>query len=157
MKNAAYARLFEAMFKFRLAYADEPRTVTSRNLNGDLQYDAFDRYDFLERDENGEWYWNDQFLFSCDTSASLAMNREAMWQETRMNLQQGAFGDPAALDTLILFWGKMAELHYPCAEETKRYLQEKQEREKNQGAAAAADGTNPLLNAGLSDLSEGSR
>ena len=74
-----------------------------------------------------------------------------------MNLQQGAFGDPAALDTLILFWGKMAELHYPCAEETKRYLQEKQEREKNQGAAAAADGTNPLLNAGLSDLSEGRR
>lgn len=146
MKNAAYAQLFEAMFKFKLAYADEPRTVTSRNLNGDLQYDAFDRYDFLEQDESGEWFWNDQFIFSCDTSASLAVNREAMWQETRMNLQQGAFGDPAALDTLILFWGKMAELHYPCAEETKRYLQEKQEREKARYAVEKNRGAQEPLN-----------
>ncbi len=135
MKHAAYAALFEAMFKFKLAYADEPRTVTRRNYNGDPEYDAFDRYDFLEQDENGEWYWNDQFLFACDTSASLASNREAMWQETRLNLQQGAFGDPAALDTLILFWGKMAQLHYPGAEETKRYLMEKQERERENSAA----------------------
>ena len=134
MKHAAYAALFEAMFKFKLAYADEPRTVTRRNYNGDPEYDAFDRYDFLEQDENGEWYWNDQFLFACDTSASLASNREAMWQETRLNLQQGAFGDPAALDTLILFWGKMAQLHYPGAEETKRYLMEKQERERENSA-----------------------
>ena len=148
MKNAAYAQLFEAMFKFRLAYADEPRTVTSRNLNGDLQYDAFDRYDFLEQDESGEWYWNDQFIFSCDTSASLAVNREALWQETRMNLQQGAFGDPAALDTLILFWSKMAELHYPCAEETKRYLQEKQEKEKIQRTMAEMTGTESAVNRG---------
>lgn len=138
MKNAAYARLFEAMFKFKLAYADEPRMVTSRNLNGDLQYDAFDRYDFLKQDENGEWFWNDQFLFSCDTSASLASNREAMWQETRLNLQQGAFGDPTSLDTLVLFWNKMAELHYPCAEETKRYLQEKLEEQKQLAAAQAS-------------------
>lgn len=134
MKNAAYARLFEIMFKFKLAYADEPRMVTSRNLNGDMQYDAFDRYDFLQQDENGEWYWNDQFLFSCDTSASLASNRETMWQETRLNLQQGAFGDPTSLDTLILFWNKMAQLHYPCAEETKRYLQEKLDEQKQMAA-----------------------
>lgn len=136
MKHAAYARLFEAMFQFKLAYADEPRAVTSRNLDGDLQYDAFDRYDFLERDESGCWFWNDRFLFSCDTSASLANNREAMWQETRLNLQQGAFGDPTALETLILFWDKMARLHYPCAEETKRWLQEKLEREKREQASA---------------------
>ncbi|MGM9567968.1 MAG: hypothetical protein ACI3W6_07310 [Clostridia bacterium] len=157
MKNAAYAQLFEAMFKFKLAYADEPRTVTSRNLNGDLQYDAFDRYDFLEQDESGEWYWNDQFIFSCDTSASLAVNREAMWQETRMNLQQGAFGDPAALDTLILFWSKMAELHYPCAEETKRYLQEKQEKEKIQRTMAEITGTEPTVNTGSFGSSMGNR
>lgn len=125
MKHAAYAKLFEAMFKFKLAYADEPRTVTGRSPQGERNYEVFDRYDFLLQDDNGEWYWNDRFIFSCDTSASLAANREAMWQETRLNLREGAFGDPKDLDTLILFWGKMAELHYPCAEETKRYLEEK--------------------------------
>lgn len=125
MKDAAYAALFEAMFKFKLAYADEPRPVVSRDMNGNPLYETFNKYDFLEQDDAGNWYWNDNFIFSCDTSAPLANNREAMWQETRMNLQTGAFGDPASLDTLILFWTKMDMLHYPGAGETKRYLEEK--------------------------------
>lgn len=125
MKDAAYAALFEAMFKFKLAYADEPRPVVSRDMNGNPLYETFNKYDFLEQDDAGNWYWNDNFIFGCDTSAPLANNREAMWQETRMNLQTGAFGDPASLDTLILFWTKMDLLHYPGAGETKRYLEEK--------------------------------
>ena len=129
MKDAAYAALFEAMFKFKLAYTDEPRPVVSRDIHGNPQYDTFNRYDFLERDEAGEWYWNDQFLFSCDTSAPLASNREAMWQETRMNLQTGAFGDPQSLRTLILFWTKMELLHYPGAGETRAYLEEELRRQ----------------------------
>ena len=132
MKNAAYAKLFELMFKFYLAYADEPRPVTYRNSKGEMQYAEFNRYDFLEQDEDGNWYWNDDFLFSCDTSAPLANNREAMWQETRMNLQTGAFGDPASTETLILFWSKMEMLHYPGAGETKSFLEEKLQREQQQ-------------------------
>jgi len=124
MKDAAYAALYEAMFKFKLAYTDEPRPVVSTDKHGQPQYETFNKYDFLEQDANGEWYWNDQFLFSCDTSSSLAQNREAMWQETRMNLQTGAFGDPANVNTLILFWTKMAMLHYPGAEDTLEYLKE---------------------------------
>lgn len=132
MKDAAYAALFEAMFKFKLAYADEPRPVVSRDIHGNAQYESFNRYDFLEQDAAGEWCWNDQFLFSCDTAAPLASNREAMWQETRMNLQSGAFGDPGQLQTLILFWGKMEMLHYPGAGETKAYLEEELERQQIQ-------------------------
>ena len=41
-----------------------------------------------------------------------------------MNLQTGAFGDPAQMQTLLLFWQKMAMLHYPGAEETKKAIQE---------------------------------
>lgn len=128
MKDAAYAALFEALFKFKLAYADEPRPVVSNDLHGNAQYAMFNRYDFLEQDEAGGWCWNDQFLFSCDTSAPLASNREAMWQETRMNLQTGAFGDPAQLKTLILFWSKMELLHYPGAGETRAYLEEEEKQ-----------------------------
>lgn len=130
MKNAAYAQLFELMFKFWLAYSDEPRPVSYRDFRGEAQYEEFNRYDFLEQDDDGQWYWNDQFLFSCDTSAPLASNREAMWQETRMNLQTGAFGDPAQTETLILFWAKMEELHYPGAGTTKKYLEDKLRRER---------------------------
>lgn len=138
MKDAAYAALFEAMFKFKLAYADEPRPVVSRDMNGNPLYETFNKYDFLEQDDAGNWYWNDNFIFSCDTSAPLANNREAMWQETRMNLQTGAFGDPASLDTLILFWTKMDMLHYPGAGETKRYLEEKLRAQQEQQQAMMA-------------------
>lgn len=132
MKDAAYAALFEAMFKFKLAYTDEPRPVVSSDIYGNAQYETFNRYDFLEQDDAGEWCWNDQFLFSCDTSAPLASNREAMWQETRMNLQTGAFGDPAQLPTLILFWTKMEMLHYPGASETRGYLEEELKKQQAQ-------------------------
>mgnify|MGYP006978482753 FL=1 len=137
MKNAAYAALFEAMFKFKLAYADEPRPVISNDIYGNAQYKSFNRYDFLEKDAAGQWCWNDQFLFSCDTAAPLASNREAMWQETRQNLQTGAFGDPSSVQTLILFWSKMELLHYPGAGETKAYLEEQLQRQQEQAAMQA--------------------
>ena len=130
MRDAAYAALFELMFKFKLAYADEPRAVLTMNELGQPEYKAFDRYDFLKQDASGEWYWNDAFLFTCDTSAPLAANREAMWQETRMNLQTGAFGDPQSLSTLILFWRKMNLLHYPGAGDTLTYLENEQKRQE---------------------------
>ena len=55
-----------------------------------------------------------------------------------MNLQTGAFGDPASLDTPILFWTKMDLLHYPGAGETKRYLEEKLRAQQTQQQAMMA-------------------
>lgn len=136
MKQAAYAQLFELMFKFWLAYSDEPRPISYKDNEGNTVYEEISRYDFLKQDEDGQFYWDDQFLFSCDTSAPLASNREAMWQETRMNLQTGAFGDPSSTETLILFWSKMEELHYPGAGSTKKYLEERLRREQQQAAQA---------------------
>ena len=132
MKNAAYAQIFELMFKFSLAYADEPRPISYKDQSGNTIYEEFNRLDFLEQDANGKWYWNDQFIFSTDTSAPLASNRETMWQETRMNLQTGAFGDPTKTETLILFWTKMEELHYPGAGATKQVLETRAQQEQAQ-------------------------
>lgn len=127
MKAAAYAELFELMFKFQLAYSDEPRSVSYRDHKGDIVYETFNRYDFLKQDADGVWYWNDDFLFSVDSNQALESNRTAMWQETRMNLKSGAFGDPTDIETLILFWSKMEELHYPGAGATRKFLEERQE------------------------------
>ena len=151
MKRAAYAKLFEIMFKFKLAYADEPRPIRSHNAQNETVYAEFNRYDFLEKDDAGEWYWNDQFLFSCDTAAPLANNREAMWQETRMNLESGAFGDPTRLETLIMFWTKMELLHYPGASETKQYLVE-QKQAQDQAAAEQMAAQNAAMAQMASDI-----
>ena len=139
LKEAAYAELFKRIFQLKLAYCDEPRPVVSIDDRGDPEYGEFNRYDFLERDENGNWYWNDDFLFSCDTSAPLASNREQLWQDTTASLQSGAFGDPTQIETLIFYWSKMELLHYPGAADTKqameRRLQEQQAQMMQQAQA----------------------
>ena len=138
MKNAAYSRLFELMFQYALSYMDEPRPVTARDAEGNLSYKSFSRLDFLERDEAGDWYWNDQFLFSCDSAAPLAANRDAMRQETRTNLEGGAFGDPARTESLILFWRNMEKLQYPGAAETRATLEARLAREQTAPSPDAA-------------------
>lgn len=130
MKNAAYADLFEIMFRFMLAYSDEPRPVVSRGLQGEAEYQEFNKWDFLRVDDAGDFYWDDEFLFSVDQTAPLAGNREAMWQETRMNLKDGCFGNPTEIDTLIMFWDKMDALHYPGAKETAQQMRQKKEEQQ---------------------------
>lgn len=143
MKNAQFADLFELMFKFMLAYADEPRPVVAYNEQGQKEYKLFDRHDFLYQDEAGNWKYNTDFLFSCDTAAPLASDREAMWQETRMNFQQGAFGPTKELAALVRFWTIMEQLHYPTAKQIKDDLQKEleQQREMQKMQTAMAGGT----------------
>jgi hypothetical protein len=136
MKNASYARLYETIFKFMLAYADEPRTVVSMDGKGNKTYSIFNRYDFLCEDEYGDLYWNDDFIFSCDDSSSLGKDRERMWAETRNNLASGTFGDPSSLSTLILFWSVMENFHYPGAGEIKSQLMEQVRSSENVSAQA---------------------
>lgn len=138
LKDAAYADLFRLIFQFKLAYADEPRPVVSQGSKGETVYSAFNRWDFLERDEAGEWYWNDQFLFSTDTSAPLANNREKMWEETISLFSSGCFGDPTDLNTLVALWTKLELLHYPGAGDTRKYLEERLEKQMQQQAMMAA-------------------
>ena len=139
MKASAWAKLYEAIFKFALAYDDSKRPIGALNSHGDREYEEFDRYAFLIRDRHGKLAWNDRFIFSCDDSSALAVNRQAMWEETRANLASGAFGDPTALDTLALFWGKMDELHYPGAGDIKKALEEKLQNQMRRDTVMRAE------------------
>lgn len=130
MKEAYYSRLFEVMFKFILAYSDEPRTVVSTDNQGHTKYTTFSRYDFLEQDADGRYYWNDRFLFSVDPSATLTQDREALWKECRLNFQQGCFGPVQNTQTLLTFWTRMEQLHYPGASDMKTALEQQVEAEQ---------------------------
>ena len=68
-----------------------------------------------------------------------------------MNLQTGAFGNPQDMRSLIIFWTKMDEQHYPGAADVKKmieqiYAEQKLEQQQMmaqqqqmQMAAASAD------------------
>ena len=131
MKQAAYGELFQIMFQMLLCCADEPRPVRSRDIHGSPEYRTFSKYDFLEQDAAGEWFYNDAYLFSTDTAGTLANNREAMWQETRVNYRDGAFGQPGSLQALLMFWQVMEGLSYPLASQMKGQI-EAQLNEQNQ-------------------------
>ena len=135
MKEAAYAELFKRIVMLKVAYADEPRGIVATDDRGQAKYEEFNRYDFYEQDERGEWYCileDDRFLYSCDTSTPLANNREQMWQDATNMFQMGAFGQPGSLDALLLFWTKLELLHYPGAGDTKEYLEKMYQQQQQQ-------------------------
>ena len=115
MKNDAYAKLYEYMFKFWLAYADDPLPITGIGTKGEQNFDILDKMDFLKQDAAGEYYWNDEFMFETDPTSTMMANREAMWQQIDMKLQSGAFGNLGELQTMRLYWSLMEKNHYPNA------------------------------------------
>ncbi len=124
MKNAAYAEIDKIIFQYYLAYADEPRPAAYRDASGRIQNAAFNRYDFIERDEAGEYYYNDEFMFSCDATVDLDSSRESLWQENRQNFASGAYGDPSDPRTQLTFWLNMERTHYPFARDNVERIQE---------------------------------
>lgn len=115
MKNAAYAEIDEIIFQLYLAFADEPRIVSFKDAQGRLQNAKFNRYDFIERDDAGEFYYNSQYLFATDGTGDIENNRTAIWEENKALFQSGAYGDPTQLETQLIFWQNMERMHYPFA------------------------------------------
>lgn len=130
MKNTSYAKLYEMMFKFMLAYADQPIPLSKRNADGKYEFTHFDRYKFLKKDAAGEFYWNDEFIFETDPTSTIMMNREAMWQQIDLKYQAGAFGQIGQPDTLLAYWTFMAENDYPNAEHMRSIFQQKVQEQK---------------------------
>lgn len=137
MKNNAYAELFKMIFQFWLAYADQPIPMSSQKDDGSYEFSHFNRYDFLKKDDAGEWYWNDEFIFETDVTSSIMTNREAMWNAADVKYQAGAFGPIGDLESLILYWTFMSKANYPNAGEVLKNLQDRlasqQEMLANQG------------------------
>ena len=115
MKAAAFAGVYELMFKYLLAFSDERRKFIRILPDGTEQEMAWNKYMFLAKDKYGEIYYKDDFTFKTDAASSLNTDRAAMWQETINKFIQGAFGNPADPRTLKLFWNMMDQLQYPLA------------------------------------------
>ena len=165
MKNSCFAELYEVMTKFLIAFADEPRSLIIEDTNGESVYTTFSKYDFIKQDENGEWYYSLDYLFSTDTSGTLASNREGLWQENALNFQRGTFGAPAEPETLLTFWGAMEDAHYPNAAKIKAQVKEKiktneiisnlmNENKSLKEALNVKENENAQLNEGVNQLTQ---
>ena len=134
MKNACYADIYEMMFKFMLAYADEPRTYTSTDHNGKPVEKVFNRYDFLVQDEYGNWYYDDEYLFSVDEAGANYNDRNFILEDVRQDFGMGAFGNAQEPETLLLYWKEKEVLNYPNAKRMVSHWEEKIAEVKQQQA-----------------------
>ena len=117
MKNYAYSELYEIIFQYYLAYADEPRPISFKDATGKVHNIDFNRYAFVERDEAGEYYYNDEYLFSADTASDLDQFRQYHWEQSLNLFRMGAFGDPNSIQARVTYWRNMERAHYPYARE----------------------------------------
>lgn len=129
MKKASLIALYELMFQFILAYSYEYRGYYV-TVEGEEQFKVYDNRLFLvNKDEN--YFYDDEYTFDIDLSASLENDRQTMWEETRMNFSSGAYGDPQSLETLKMFWQTMYKLSYPGAKEALEYIETRLQNELN--------------------------
>lgn len=115
MKAAAFAGVYELMFKYLLAFSDETRKFVKILPDGQEQEMLWNKYMFLRKDKYGELYYADDFAFSTDPAATLSNNRVQMWQETLQQFTMGTLGNPQDPRTLELFWNIMDSMQYPLA------------------------------------------
>ncbi len=123
MKYTAYAELDRIIFELYLAYADEPRQLIYKDSLGRIHNAEFSRYDFIELDRfTGEFYYNDNYLFSVDLNGGAEYQREALWERNLENLRAGTLGDPTSPTTLLRYWQFQERAHYPHARENVEYF-----------------------------------
>lgn len=130
MKMAAYAELDRLIFLYYLAFADEARPLSFRDVEGRVESTVFSRYDYLAYDcESGEFYYDDDYLFATSKGESPEYNREELYKRNLENLVQGTLGDPKKTDTLLRYWQSQERAHYPFAHENVAYFEELLRRE----------------------------
>ena len=115
MKAAAFAGVYEIMFKYLLAFSDESRNFVKVLPDGKTEEMTWNKYMFLRKDKYGNLYYADDFAFSTDPAATLSNNRVQMWQETLQQFTMGAFGNPSDPRTLEMYWNIMDSMQYPLA------------------------------------------
>ena len=115
MKSAAFAGVYELMFKYLLAFSDENRQFVKILPDGQEEEMLWNKYMFLRKDNYGNLYYADDFAFSTDPAATLSNNRVQMWQETLQQFTMGTFGNPQDPRTLEIYWNIMAGMQYPLA------------------------------------------
>ena len=124
MKHLAYCRIYQLIFKHYLAFADEPRRFAYRDTFGRMHFSEFNRYDFIERDKDGNYYYDDSYLFTVDVNADDKYSSEALWEINLTNLERGTLGDKTSPTTLMRYWQLQDKAHFPYARENVEYFQD---------------------------------
>ena len=80
---------------------------------------------FLSQDDNGDFYYRDDFAWSVDTATEITQDRAAMWQLIDQDFINGTMGnsiDPAR--ALLMYWQMKDQYGYPTAKFAVDFLKQ---------------------------------
>lgn len=115
MKYAFMEDLSKLIIQTYMAFSGGAIPYSYEGTNGEKIYSHFDPKELIKVDAAGELYWNTEFIFRVDESATAASNHENMWNMMAVMYQAGAFGQMANDDTNLLYWEMLKENKYPGA------------------------------------------
>ncbi len=130
MKNIAYEELYKLIFQHYLAFSKNSRSLIYKDGFGEIKDQRFDKRDFIEMNELGEYYYFDNLVFSVDTDLFEEYQREAIWERNLENLRSGTLGDVGSPATLLRYWQFQQKAHYPNAKENVEYFKKIVENER---------------------------
>ena len=139
MKNIAYERLYKLIFQHYLAFSSGRRSLVYKDGFGEIRNQRFDKRDFIEMGEDGEYRYFDRLVFTVDTDLFEEYQREAIWERNLENLQSGTLGDTANPATLLRYWQFQQKAHYPNAKENVEYFKKIIEKERNDNYGGSYD------------------
>ena len=122
MKYIAYEQLYKLIFQHYLAFSRNTRSLVYKDGFGTVQDQRFDKRDFIQINEEGEYYYFDKLVFAVDTELFEEYQREAIWEKNLENLKSGTLGDMNNPKTLLRYWQFQQRAHYPNAKENVEYF-----------------------------------
>jgi hypothetical protein len=131
LKYHAYSEIYKRIFEHFLAFADEPRPLSYKDGFGHVHPSEFSKYDFIEKNSDGEYSYYDGYLFSVDLNGGAEYLREELWERNLTNLKAGTIGDPESPVTLLRYWQSQERAHYPYARENVEYFKSIVEQQEN--------------------------
>lgn len=130
MKNIAYEQLYKLIFQHYLAFSKSARSLIYKDGFDVVRDQRFDKRDFIQMNDAGEYYYFDKLVFSVDTDLFEEYQREAIWERNLENLKSGTLGDPENPATLLRYWQFQQKAHYPNAKENVEYFKKIVEKER---------------------------
>ena len=130
MKNIAYEELYKLIFQHYLAFSKNSKSLIYKDGFGEIRDHRFDKRDFIEMGDDGEYHYFDKLVFSIDTDLFEEYQREALWERNLENLKSGTLGNPENSKTLLRYWQFQQKAHYPNARENVEYFKKIVEKER---------------------------
>lgn len=114
-KYRAYRELYRMIYRFKLAFSDEPKPYVKIEAGGKRCYCHFDRRLLWMPNGDGGFCYNDRFVFTVDAAGGLPHDRGYLYEQAMKLYQIGGFGQVGSSHALRRLWNCLESVQFPLS------------------------------------------